>query len=122
MEKPAVVIWFKFYCALMALISFAASASAQGTVLVACAQDDQNWLSMTFTGSAYAGSLAPTAALLDEARQFMAELSTGFISDGKREKLIGIILAKVVIEHFGGTLEAGSVDNPGFLARFPTAA
>jgi hypothetical protein len=62
------------------------------------------------------------AALLDEARQFMAELSTGFISDGKREKLIGIILAKAVIEHFGGTLEAGTGDTPGFLVRFPTAA
>jgi hypothetical protein len=79
-------------------------------------------LILSFSGSAYAGSLAPTAALLDEARQFMAELSTGFITDGKREKLIGIILAKTVFEYFGGALEAGSMDDPGFRVRFPAAA
>ena len=108
--------------AISRLITHTTHASGSGQLNIALRSNGEDSLSLNFSGSAYAGSLAPTAALLDEARQFMAELSTGFISDGKREKLIGIILAKAVIEHFGGTLEAGMGDTPGFLVRFPTAA
>ena len=108
--------------AISRLITHTTHASGSGQLNIALRSNGEDSLILNFSGSAYAGSLAPTAALLDEARQFMAELSTGFISDGKREKLIGIILAKAVIEHFGGTLEAGSADAPGFLVRFPTAA
>ena len=108
--------------AISRLITHTTHASGSGQLNIALRSNGEDSLILNFSGSAYAGSLAPTAALLDEARQFMAELSTGFISDGKREKLIGIILAKSVIEHFGGTLEAGTGDTPGFLVRFPTAA
>lgn len=108
--------------AISRLITHTTHASGSGQLNISMQSSEEDSLILSFSGSAYAGSLAPTAALLDEARQFMAELSTGFISDGKREKLIGIILAKVVIEYFGGTLEAGSIDDPGFRARFPTAA
>jgi hypothetical protein len=108
--------------AISRLITHTTHASGSGQLNIALRSNGEDSLILNFSGSAYAGSLAPTAALLDEARQFMAELSTGFISDGKREKLIGIILAKAVIEHFGGTLEAGTGDTPGFLVRFPTAA
>ncbi|QWD27660.1 hypothetical protein G6684_05040 [Polynucleobacter paneuropaeus] len=108
--------------AISRLITHTTHASGSGLLNISLRSNGEDSLILNFSGSAYAGSLAPTAALLDEARQFMAELSAGFISDGKREKLIGIILAKAVIEHFGGTLEAGSADAPGFLVRFPTAA
>ena len=108
--------------AISRLITHTTHASGSGLLNISLRSNGEDSLILNFSGSAYAGSLAPTAALLDEARQFMAELSTGFISDGKREKLIGIILAKAVIEHFGGTLEDGSADAPGFLVRFPTAA
>lgn len=108
--------------AISRLITHTTYASGSGLLNISLRSNGEDSLILNFSGSAYAGSLAPTAALLDEARQFMAELSTGFISDGKREKLIGIILAKAVIEHFGGTLEACSADAPGFLVRFPTAA
>ncbi|MBT8570499.1 hypothetical protein G6657_02260 [Polynucleobacter paneuropaeus] len=108
--------------AISRLITHTTHASGSGLLNISLRSNGEDSLILNFSGSAYAGSLAPTAALLDEARQFMAELSTGFISDGKREKSIGIILAKAVIEHFGGTLEAGSADAPGFLVRFPTAA
>ncbi|MBT8582809.1 hypothetical protein G6653_08510 [Polynucleobacter paneuropaeus] len=108
--------------AISRLITHTTHVSGSGLLNISLRSNGEDSLILNFSGSAYAGSLAPTAALLDEARQFMAELSTGFISDGKREKLIGIILAKAVIEHFGGTLEAGSADAPGFLVRFPTAA
>jgi len=108
--------------AISRLITHTTHASGSGQLNIALRSNGEDSLILNFSGSAYAGSLAPTAALLDEARQFIAELSTGFISDGKREKLIGIILAKAVIEHFGGTLEAGTGDTPGFLVRFPTAA
>jgi len=108
--------------AISRLITHTTNTSGSGTLNITMRSNGEDSLILSFSGSAYAGSLAPTAALLDEARQFMAELSTGFISDGKREKLIGLILAKVVIEHFGGVLEAGSSEDPGFRVRFPVAA
>jgi hypothetical protein len=108
--------------ALSRLIAHSTHAAGSGQLNISLRLTGDDILVLDFSGSAYAGALAPTAALLDEARQFMAELSTGFISDGKREKLIGIILAKVVIEHFGGSLDASPSDAPGFVARFPAAA
>lgn len=108
--------------AISRLITHTTHASGSGQLNISLRSSGEDSLALSFSGSAYAGPLAPTAALLDEARQFMAELSAGFIADGKREKLIGIILAKVVIEHFGGSLEAGSSDAPGFLVRFHAAA
>jgi hypothetical protein len=108
--------------AISRLITHTTHASGSGQLNISLRLTGEDVLVLSFSGSAYAGALAPTAALLDEARQFMSELSTGFISDGKREKLIGIILAKVVIEHFGGSLEAGPSDAPGFVASFPAAA
>lgn len=108
--------------AISRLINHTTHASGAGQLNISLSLASDDFLTLTFSGSAYAGSLAPTAALLDEARQFMAELSSGFIADGKREKLIGIILAKVIIERFGGTLEAGPSDLPGFIVRFPAAA
>ena len=108
--------------AISQLITHTTHSSGSGQLNISLQLIAGDVLLLSFTGSAYAGSLTPTAALLDEARQFMAELSTGFISDGRREKLIGIILAKVVIEYFGGTLEAGQVDNPGFIILFPAAS
>ena len=108
--------------AITRLITHTTHASGSGELNISLELAGEDVLVLRFSGSAYSGGLAPTAALLDEARQFIADLSTGFISDGKREKLIGIILAKVVIEYFGGTLEAGPSDAPGFVARFPAAA
>jgi len=108
--------------AISRLITHTTHASGAGQLNISLSLTGDDCLVLRFSGSAYAGSLAPTAALLDESRQFMAELSTGFIADGKREKLIGIILAKVIIERFGGTLEAGSDDLPGFVVRFPAVA
>ena len=108
--------------ALSRLITHTTHASGSGQLNIAMRSNGGDSLTLSFSGSAYAGSLAPTAALLDEARQFMAELSTGFISDGKREKMIGIILAKVMVEHFGGALEAGTTEEPGFRIRFLAAA
>ena len=108
--------------AISRLITHTTHASGSGQLSISLQSDGEDSLLLSFSGSAYAGSLVPTAALLDEARQFIAELSTGFISDGRREKLIGLILAKVVFEHFGGSLEAGTSDAPGFRVRFPAAA
>jgi len=108
--------------AISRLITHTTHASGSGQLNISLRSNGEDSLLLSFSGSAYTGSLAPTAALLDEARQFIAELSTGFISDGKREKLIGLILAKVVFEHFGASLEAGSSDAPGFRVRFPAAA
>ena len=107
--------------AISRLITYTAHSSRSGQLNISLRLIGADLLALSFSGSAYAGSLAPFAALLDEARQFVAELSTGFISDVKREKLIGIILAKVVIEHFGGTLKVGPIEQPGFIVNFPAA-
>ena len=107
--------------AISRLITYTAHSSLSGKLNISVQLMGLDVLGLSFSGSVYAGPLAPSAALLDEARQFIAELPTGFILDVKREKLIGIILAKVIIEHFGGTLTVGPIEQPGFIVRFPTA-
>jgi len=106
--------------ALMALISFAASSSAQGTVVVACAQDDQNWLSVTFAGSAYAGSNAPSESLFDSSRQFLLQLASDKTVSFNNEKILQVGLSKVIVEFIGGTLTIHSHE-PGFVVRLPSA-
>ena len=107
--------------AISRLIMYTAHSSLSGKLNISVQLIGSDVIGLNFSGSVYAGSLAPSAALLDEARQFISELSTVFISDVKREKLIGIILAKVTIEHFGGTLTVGPIEQPGFIVRFPAA-
>ena len=107
--------------AISRLITYSTHASGSGELNISMKLTGENTLQLIFSGSAYDGAAAPTAALLDEARQLITELSSGFVSSSKREKLMGIVLAKAVIEHFGGVLEVGSSDNPGFIIYFPAA-
>jgi len=110
-----------FERAISSLVTYAAHVSGVGEINIAAVLDDENWLALTLSGSAFAGSLAPSTSLLDEAKQFLVQLSSGHLSDGRREKIINILLAKIIIEHFGGTLTASSAEDPGFIARFHAA-
>ena len=82
-------------------------------------QDDDQWLLLTLTGSAFAGASAPNKALLDEARQFLAQIEHGSGSVGNYKSLVGVVLAKIIIENFGGSLDVGSSVAPGFVLRLP---
>lgn len=106
--------------AFMALISYAASSMAQGTVALACAQDEQNWLSITFTGSAYAGSHAPSESLFDSSRQFLLQLASDKTASFNNEKILQVGMGKVIVEFMGGTLTTHPRE-PGFVVRLPSA-
>ena len=106
--------------AFMALISYAASSFAQGNVAILCTQEEQNWLSITFTGSAYAGSHAPSESLFDSSRQFLLQLASDNTASFKNEKNLQVSMGKVIIEFVGGTL-AIHPHEPGFVVRLPSA-
>ena len=106
--------------AFMALISYAASSMAQGTVAIACAQDEQNWLSITFAGSAYAGSHAPSESLFDSSRQFLLQLASDKTASFNNEKILQVGMGKVIVEFVGGTLTVNPRE-PGFIVRLPSA-
>ena len=106
--------------AFMALVSYSASSFAQGTVAIACAQDEQNWLSITFTGSAYAGSHAPSESLFDSSRQFLLQLASDKTASFNNEKILQVAMSKLIVEFGGGTV-AIHPHEPGFIVRLPSA-
>ena len=105
--------------ALSNLVAYAAQQSGQGEVIFTANQDDDQWLLLTLTGSAFAGASAPNKALLDEARQFLAQIEHGSGSVGNYKSLVGVVLAKLILENFGGSLGVGSSAAPGFVLRLP---
>ena len=88
-------------------------------MIFTASQDDDQWLLLTLTGSAFAGASAPNNALLDESRQFLAQIEHGSGSVGNYKSLVGVVLAKLILENFGGSLGVGSSDAPGFVLRLP---
>ena len=105
--------------ALSNLVAYAAQQSGQGEVIFSASQDDDQWLQLALTGSAFAGASAPNPGLLDESRQFLAQIEHGSSSVGNYKSLVGVVLAKLILENFGGSLEAGSSAAPGFVLRLP---
>ena len=105
--------------ALSNLVAYAAQQSGQGEVIFTASQDDDQWLLLTLTGSAFARTSAPSKALLDESRQFLAQIEHGSGSVGNYKSLVGVVLAKLILENFGGSLDVGGSDAPGFVLRLP---
>lgn len=107
--------------ALMALVSYAASSAAGGAVTITCEPDEKSWLCVAFTGSAYAGSNAPTESLLDSSRQFLLQLANyDKAVSFNSEKILKLGLSKIIVEFAGGTLAVHSKE-PGFIVRLPAA-
>ncbi len=104
------------------LVAYAAQRSGQGRITIVGSQDEQKWLVLTISGSAFAGAAAPTEALLDESRQFLAQLAGGGASGGNGATLVGLVLARIIIEFYGGTLAVAGKETPGFVVRLPAAA
>jgi K+-sensing histidine kinase KdpD len=104
------------------LAAFAVQRSGQGTIVIAAAQDAEKWLAITISGSAFSGAAAPTEAVLDESRQFLARLSGAEASSAPAGVLIGVVLARIIVEFYGGTLSLAGTAAPGFIVRLPAAS
>ncbi len=105
--------------ALSNLVAYAAHLSGQGEVVLALSQDSEKWLSISLSGTAFAGTNAPKEKLLDESRQFLENMAEGLSPEGGNKSLIGLVLARLIIEHHGGSLGILASDAPGFFVRLP---
>lgn len=106
--------------AIASIIAMAAQRSGQGAVTISAKQDSDQWLVLTITGSAFSGPARPIDAMLDESRQFMARLAAIDTTDAAGGELVGLVLARVIVEFYGGSL-AVSGGEPGFIVRLPAA-
>ena len=104
------------------LAAYAGQRSGQGKITITGSQDDQKWLVLSIAGSAFTGPAAPSEALLDESRQFLARLASGEASVSNGGSLVGVVLARIIVEFYGGSLAVGSKEAPGFVIRLPAAA
>ncbi len=102
------------------IIAMAAQRSGQGDVTISAKQDAGQWLVLAITGTAFSGPAQPTEAMLDESRQFMARLAAVDTTDAAGGELVGLVLARVIVEFHGGSL-AISAGAPGFIVRLPAA-
>ena len=103
------------------LLSYAASVSGDGEVIVTAEQDQEHWLRLSLSGSAFACAEKLTPASLNEAQQFLQQMDLGKASSGHSRHLVGLVMARLVFEHFGGTMDPGAEDAPGFIIRLPAA-
>ncbi len=107
--------------ALYNLVAYAAHLSGQGEVMLTLSQDSDKWLLISLSGSAFAGANAPTEKLMDETRQFLEKMAAGLSHEGGNKTLIGLVLARLIFENFGGSLGVSGDDSPGFIVRLPAA-
>lgn len=108
--------------ALSNLIAYAAFLSGKGELNIALSHDSDQWLLINLNGSAFDGSNAPKETLLDESRQFLERMALGLTPEGSNKSLVGLVLARLIIEHFGGSLAISGGHAPGFIVRLPAAA
>jgi hypothetical protein len=109
--------------AIAGLVTFAVQRTGRGRIVLGGSQDADKWLVLTITGSAFSDAGAPSEGLLDESRQFMARLANGASPATNGTALVGVVLARIIIEFFGGSLNvSGAKDAPGFIVRLPAAA
>ncbi len=107
--------------AIGSLVGFAAQRSGQGEVRFSAEQDAQAWLVLRITGTAFSGPAAPSEMLLDEAGQFLAQLAEDSDVAARANALIGVVLARMIVEFYGGTLGVAGPEAPGFVIRLPAA-
>ncbi len=103
------------------IIAMTAQRSGKGSVTIAATRDAEQWLVLAITGSAFSGAALPTEAMLDESRQFMARLGAVDSADVSGGELVGLVLARTIVEFYGGSLSV-SAGEAGFIIRLPAAA
>jgi hypothetical protein len=107
--------------AIAGLIGYAAQDVGAAAIRLEAWQDDAKWLMLSITGPAFAGERAPSAALLEQSRR-LAQPQAGEQADDCGS-LVSVVLARIIIEFYGGTLDiASSEDEPGFIVRLASAA
>ena len=107
--------------AIASIIAMAAQRSGKGAVTISATRDAEQWLVLTITGSAFSGAALPSEAMLDESRQFLARLDAVDSADASGGELVGLVLARTIVEFYGGSLAVSAVE-PGFIIRLPAAA
>lgn len=109
--------------AFAALVGYAARGVGQGQIKISGTVDDAKWLVVAITGSAFTGAGATSEALLDESRQFLARLANGAAPAADGGSMVSVVLARVIIEFYGGSLSVSpTAGAPGFIVRLPAAA
>jgi hypothetical protein len=48
-------------------------------------------------------------------------MAAGLSPEGGNKSLVGLVLARLIVEHFGGSLGIAGGDTPGFIVRLPAA-
>jgi len=109
--------------AVSGLVGYAAQRGGQGKIALSGRVNDAGWLEVSVSGSAFAAAGAPDEALLDESRQFLSRLGATPTATPNAAPLVGVVLSRVIIEFYGGTLEPSvKANDPGFVFRLPVAA
>ena len=106
--------------ALKALLTFPAQRAGQGGIVLAAEMGRDAMVTLTISGTAFEKTGPLNEALLDESQQFLARLSTGESVDDN-SALIGLALARTIIEFYGGALTLNPV-NAGFAVRLPVTS
>jgi K+-sensing histidine kinase KdpD len=107
--------------AIGSLVGFAAHRSGQGEVRFSGDQDAKGWLVLRITGTAFSGEARPNEMLLEQAGQFLTKVAEVGNAATQANSLIGLALARTIVEFYGGTLDAVEAEEPGFIIRLPAA-
>lgn len=109
--------------ALAALIHEAAEGEGAGRLTISAYVDVDSWLAIQLSGPIFADDQAPTPATIETARRFWTEFSAKPSAPAIGDSSMGLALAIVIIDYFGGRLSAApeGADNPGFIVQLPAA-
>jgi hypothetical protein len=103
----------------MNLVRYALFTNGQGQLSIVAGFESQGYVSIALTGDVFAGEMQPSASLLAESNLFLSELSSGMKPNPRSQILMGVFLAKIIVNHFGGHLVATTSGEPGFIVQMP---
>ena len=99
------------------LLRYSVSAHGQDKLSISGGVDVQGSMSVAITGDLSFSAIANDFSVLNESSVFLNELSSGAAPGPTTEKLMGLFLAKLIIEHYGGKLIATSSAEAGFIVH-----
>lgn len=108
--------------AISGLVSYAAQGAGTGTIALSAKVDDARWLRLSIIGSAYANAGAPSEALLEDSRQFIARLAGVERPSDAGGTMMALVLSRMIAEYYGGRVEVARGAEPGFILVLPAAA
>jgi signal transduction histidine kinase len=99
------------------LLRYSVAAHGQDVLTISGSVDVQGSMSVTITGNLPANEMKNDFAVLNEFSVFSNELSSGVAPGAATEKLMGLFLSKLIIEHYGGKLVETSSAEAGFIVH-----